>query len=92
MKTTLGAIREAWENVELLAKPQGQLQTGTTINVVALLGSQEWQTITVELRTANRLRDLDVWEHGDRHYPGGGWRKRRVGEPRRNPSVRGERN
>jgi hypothetical protein len=58
-KVNFAAVREAREDgrairegIELLGRLIGQLQTGPTVNIVAFLGSSEWQVITTELRTA----------------------------------------
>jgi len=69
LRTCLLAIREARENVNLLAKLQGELQEGVVIN---LWQSQEWQRILgtilseledypeVKLRIKGKLKRLEI--------------------------------
>lgn len=58
-KMNFAAVREAREDgraireaIELLGRLIGQLQTGHTLNIVTILGSESWQVIVSELRAA----------------------------------------
>ncbi len=49
LPTALKAVREARSNLELLAKLQGQLQEGTTVNVLV---SPEWVNVRTRIMVA----------------------------------------